>query len=61
MTLLKRIEALVGPIRVFDGRYALWTQTSDCHDIRSVAARLDVGADDVTEALEGMTDKRRKR
>ena len=36
MTLLERIEALVGQVIAYDGRLAFWTR-SDIHDVRDIA------------------------
>ena len=60
MTLLERIEALVGQVIAYDGRLAFWTR-SDIHDVRDIATRLDVHPLDVMAAMPVIPPTRRGR
>ena len=60
MTLLERIEALVGQVIAYDGRLAFWTR-SDIHDVRDIAPRLDVHPLDVMAAMPVIPPTRRGR
>ena len=60
MTLLERIEALVGQVIAYDGRLAFWTR-SDIHDVRDIAPRLDVHPLDVMAAMPVFERARRGR
>ena len=60
MTLLERIEALVGQVIAYDGRLAFWTR-SDIHDVRDIASRLDVHPLDVMAAMPVIPPTRRGR
>jgi hypothetical protein len=50
MTLLERIEGLVGRVIAYDGRLAFWT-LKDVHDVRDIAPRLKVHPLDVMAAM----------
>ena len=60
MTLLERIEALVGQVIAYAGRLAFWTR-SDIHDVRDIAPRLDVHPLDVMAAMPVIPPTRRGR
>ena len=60
MTLLERIEALVGQVIAYDGRLAFWTR-SDIHDVRDIAPRLNVHPLDVMAAMPVFERARRGR
>ena len=60
MTLLERIEALVGQVIAYDGRLAFWTR-SDIHDVRDIAPRLRVHPLDVMAAMPVIPPTRRGR
>ena len=60
MTLLERIEALVGQVIAYDGRLAFWTR-SDIHDVRDIAPRLNVHPLDVMAAMPVFERTRRGR
>ena len=60
MTLLERIEALVGQVIAYDGRLAFWTR-SDIHDVRDIASRLDVHPLDIMAAMPVIPPTRRGR
>ena len=60
MTLLERIEALVGQVIAYDGRLAFWTR-SDIHDVRDIAPQLDVHPLDVMAAMPVFERARRGR
>ena len=60
MTLLERIEALVGQVIAYDGRLAFWTR-SDIHDVRDIAPRLNVHPLDVMAAMPVFERKRKSK
>jgi hypothetical protein len=60
MTILERIQALVGTVTAYDGRLCLWAN-SQPRDIRDVAASLSLPVAEVCDAMPVFERKRNKR
>ena len=61
MTILERIESVVGTLLRYDGRYCLWT-TTGTHDIRDILYKLrGVSLADAMESLCEATEEQHKR
>ena len=60
MTILERIESVVGTLQRYDGRYCLWT-TTGTHDIRDILYKLrGVSLADAMETLCEATEEQNK-
>ena len=60
MTILERIESVVGTLQRYDGRYCLWT-TTGTHDIRDILYKLrGVSLADAMESLREATEETTK-
>jgi hypothetical protein len=61
MTILERIESVVGTLQRYDGRYCIWA-TTGTHDIRDVLYKLrGVSLADAMETLREATEAESKR
>jgi len=60
MTILERIESVVGTLQRYDGRYCIWT-TTGTHDIRDILYKLrGVSLADAMETLREATEETTK-
>jgi len=61
MTILERIESVVGTLQRYDGRYCIWA-TTGTHDIRDILYKLrGVSLADAMETLCEATEAESKR
>ena len=61
MTILERIESVVGTLQRYDGRYCIWT-TTGTHDVRDILYKLrGVSLADAMETLCEATEAESKR
>ena len=61
MTILERIESVVGTLQRYDGRYCIWA-TTGTHDIRDILYKLrGVSLADAMETLREATEEQHKR
>ena len=61
MTILERIESVVGTLQRYDGRYCIWT-TTGTHDIRDILYKMrGVSLADAMESLREATEAESKR
>ena len=61
MTILERIESVVGTLQRYDGRYCIWT-TTGTHDIRDILYKMrGVSLADAMETLCEATEAESKR
>ena len=60
MTILERIESVVGTLQRYDGRYCIWT-TTGTHDIRDILYKVrGVSLADAMESLREATEETTK-
>ena len=60
MTILERIESVVGTLQRYDGRYCIWT-TTGTHDVRDILYKLrGVSLADAMESLCEATEEQNK-
>ena len=61
MTILERIESVVGTLQRYDGRYCIWT-TTGTHDIRDILYKLrGISLADAIDALCEATEEQHRR
>ena len=61
MTILERIESVVGTLQRYDGRYCIWT-TTGTHDIRDILYKMrGVSLADAMESLCEATEEQHRR
>jgi hypothetical protein len=61
MTILERIESVVGTLQRYDGRYCIWA-TTGTHDIRDILYKMrGVSLADAMETLREATEEQHKR
>ena len=60
MTILERIESVVGTLQRYDGRYCIWA-TTGTHDVRDILYKLrGVSLADAMESLCEATEEQHK-
>jgi hypothetical protein len=61
MTILERIESVVGTLQRYDGRYCIWA-TTGTYDIRDILYKMrGVSLADAMESLRESTEEQHKR